>query len=169
MWGETNNGDVLNAQVWPRAAAMAESLWSGGDGNITEAYVEEMNESSFNKCVCNLSSGRIGWLRLRRICHAYFCSTLCTFVLLVLALTLKPPASSILLHPPPSTAPPGTPPRASVQLPPPPPPPVSHEAAGGLRHTAAAGVLLTLLEGRNGTHYITKLLAHKRRRQHCYS
>ena len=38
MWGETNNGDVLNAQVWPRAAAMAESLWSGGDGNITEAY-----------------------------------------------------------------------------------------------------------------------------------
>ena len=165
MWGETNNGDVLNAQVWPRAAAMAESLWSGGDGNITEAYVEEMNESSFNKCVCNLSSGRIGWLRLRRICHAYFCSTRTRADAQASRLLPPPPSSSIRLHPPPLRVPL----RASVQLPPPPPPPVSHEAAGGLRHTAAAGVLLTLLEGRNGTHYITKLLAHKRRRQHCYS
>lgn len=39
MWGEHTNGDNLNLRLWPRAAAMAEALWSGLDGaNTTEAY-----------------------------------------------------------------------------------------------------------------------------------
>ena len=46
LWGEHTNGDVMNVRLWPRAAAMAEALWSGGAGsafergtaNTTEAY-----------------------------------------------------------------------------------------------------------------------------------
>ena len=37
MWGETANGDNLNLRLWPNAAALAESLWSGEGGNETEA------------------------------------------------------------------------------------------------------------------------------------
>lgn len=43
LWGDHTNGDVMNVRLWPRAAAMAEALWSdsghnGEGGNVAEAY-----------------------------------------------------------------------------------------------------------------------------------
>ena len=39
LWGEHTNAAVMNVRVWPRAAGMAEALWSGHEGaNVTEAY-----------------------------------------------------------------------------------------------------------------------------------
>ena len=38
LWGEHTNSAVLNVRLWPRASAMAEALWSGPGGNVTEAY-----------------------------------------------------------------------------------------------------------------------------------
>ena len=37
MWGETVDGSSLEATVWPRAAAVAERLWSEGAVNMTGA------------------------------------------------------------------------------------------------------------------------------------
>jgi hexosaminidase len=37
LWGEQTNGDVINVRLWPRAAVIAEALWSGPGGNTTEA------------------------------------------------------------------------------------------------------------------------------------
>jgi hexosaminidase len=45
LWSEQADPTVLDARIWPRASAMAETLWSGNRDDQTglKRYAEAMN------------------------------------------------------------------------------------------------------------------------------
>jgi len=44
LWGELNDGTSLDGKLWPRAAAAAEVMWTGGDLVVEESVTMRLAE-----------------------------------------------------------------------------------------------------------------------------